>query len=101
MTSTLIWREWDGRGLPDDQRILYTDGWADNVEGIPEAIAVEGWMTAQQARQRVDVSQLMVGWYGYRTGELVPEMCDESGESWLRDGGYVELTLRITWMTVQ
>jgi len=79
---------------------MFAYDWTDDVTDLPKAIAQEGWMSAREASQHAHLSNLQVGWYGYRTGDSVPEMCDEDGTSWLGDGGYVELTLRITWVVI-
>lgn len=96
----IVWREWYGRGFPEDQRVLFADAWTGDVTGVARAIAQEGWMSMREATEYAHPANLVVGWYGYRTGESVPEICDEDGESRLGDGGYVELTLRITWIVV-
>jgi hypothetical protein len=97
----LNWFEWDGQGLPEDRPILYSFGWHGQVDGLLDAIVAQGWLANRRvAEELIDPSKLQVGWYGYRDSERVPEACAADGESLLGDGGYVEMTLKMTWFAV-
>lgn len=94
------WAEWDGRGLPHDEAVLFRYGWTGETDGLEDALVVAGWMDRRQARAFVEPSVLHVGWYGYRPGETVPEACTVDGECLVGDGGFVEVTLRMTWVAI-